>query len=98
MAFGNAENLIDGLYRLAREWLFFEEGREGLVKCRMKPLRLAKEYAGALGVGLGQGEELSAALRGNDASYQKEAEKLFPREIRGRAELVDEVEGEPAAD
>jgi hypothetical protein len=64
----------------------------------MQPLSLTEQGAGTLRVILGEREQLSTSLGGNDSSNQKKAKKLLPGETGRGAEFVDEIERKAATE
>jgi len=98
VALGNAKDFIDRFNPIAHEGFFMEECVKGALERGVEPLGLGEECVGTSRVVLGQSEELGAAIRGDDSSNQKKAEKFLPGEIRGRVEFVGKIEGESSTD
>lgn len=91
VAFGNAKDFIDRFNPIAHKGFFMEERMEAALKRGVEPLGLAEECVGASRVILGQSEELGAAIRGDDSSNQKKAEKFLPGEIGGGVEFIGKI-------
>jgi len=98
VALGNAKDFVDRFNPIAQKGFFMEERLEGTLKRGVEPLGLAEECLGASRVILRQSEELGAAIRGDDSSNQKKAEKFLPGEIGRRVEFVGKIEGESSTD
>jgi hypothetical protein len=98
VALGNAKDFIDRFNPIAQKGFFMEERVEGALERGVEPSGLGEERVSASRVVLGQSEELGAAIRGDDSSNQKKAEKFLPGEIGRRVEFVGKIEGESPTD
>lgn len=97
VAFGDAEDLIDGLNRVAGNWRPADDCRESILQRAVKTLRFGEEGFRALRIRLGQGKKFAAAFSRADLRKEQEAQQVFPGKVRRGTELVAEVDGQAAA-
>ena len=78
VAFGDAEDFVDGFRPVRRYLLLSVHGGEYLVKRGAEPLGLSKQPFGGLRIGLRESKKLGAPFRGDDPSSFQEENEPFP--------------------
>ena len=97
VSFGNRKNSIDGLDRVPRKRFAIGHRGEHALKSGLQAPRLREQSGSTLPVGIRKGQQFPAALVGDNACGQKEAQKIFPGEAGRRAQSVAKIDGQAAA-
>lgn len=96
VSFGDTKNFVEGLDPFSGNPLFSMHGGEHLTKRGAEPLGLQEQSFSSLGIGLRQGEKLSAAFRRDYARGIEKENEFVPGELRMRWGRIDEVQAEAA--
>jgi hypothetical protein len=97
VAFGDAEDGIDGFNPFPGDALFSDHGREHVMKRFPEPMGFIEKGFRRLTVTLGQDKEAGAPLGGDNARCLEESDEFLPMELLGSGSGIDEIEGEASA-
>jgi len=98
VAFGETQQIVDGLDPDFREGLFLDERREDGAKGLAEAQDLEENGVNSLWFGGEQGMKASSAFGGDDAGVDEEDDKLVPGEVVRSGSGIGEIESETPCD
>jgi len=98
VAFGDAQDFVYWFEPFPSNPVFSQHGGENLAHGRAEAPGLQEQGFRSLRVGLRQGQELGAALGGNNARRLQEVNEALPRHVYVRRGRVGKIDCESAAE
>jgi len=98
VAFGEAQQVVDGLDPDSWEGLSLDERRKDGAEGLAETQDFEEDGVDSLRLGGKQGKKASGALGGDDAGVDEERNELVPGEVVRRGRGIGEIEGKAAGD